>query len=280
MLTTLERQLDRIVLRPARKCELGACCSVGGTASGEGPIEQVRSFWDLDAATYDNSASHNPRTALELAAWAGELRRLLPPPPARVLDVGTGTGFLALLLAKQGYQMSALDLSPAMLARLQEKAAGAGLEVKTFQGDAAEPPLDGFDAVVERHLLWTLPDPAAALAAWDRCAPQGRLVLLESLWGGTAGPGQRLRRHGHESLRRLRKEAPDHHGWYDESVRAQLPLSDGATPEQLVFLVESTAWGAARVVRLRDVEWAARRSMPSVLDRALGVTPRFAVAAR
>jgi hypothetical protein len=77
--------------------------------------EQVRTYWDLDAATYDQSPGHSPRTALELAVWSAALRRLLPPPPARVLDVGAGTGFLAMLLARQGYRVSALDLSPGML---------------------------------------------------------------------------------------------------------------------------------------------------------------------
>jgi len=267
-------------MRPGRNCELEACYSLAGTASTRTLTEQVRSFWDLDAPTYDRSPGHSPRTALELAAWAGELRRLLPPPPARVLDVGAGTGFVALLLAKQGYQVSALDLSPEMLGQLQSKASRAGLAVSTLEADAAEPPLDGFDAVVERHLVWTLPDPAAALAAWARCAPEGRLVLLESLWGQAAGLAALLQHRCHDTLRRLRKQPPDHHAEYDASLRAQLPLGRGATPERLLSLVESTDWGPARFVRLRDVEWANRRSLPSALDRAIGVAPRFAVIAR
>ncbi|MGD0945763.1 MAG: hypothetical protein ABR972_16065 [Acidimicrobiales bacterium] len=65
--------------------------------------QQVREYWDVDAATYDRSPGHNPQTRLETAVWAATLRRFLPPPPARVLDVGAGTGFLSLLLAREGY---------------------------------------------------------------------------------------------------------------------------------------------------------------------------------
>lgn len=118
--------------------------------------EAVRSYWDIDAKTYDDSASHHPRSAAEQAAWSAALRRLLPPPPAKVLDVGAGTGFVSILLARQGYAVTALDLAPGMLARLKEKARAVGLDVRTTEGDAADPPRDNFDAVVERHLLWTL----------------------------------------------------------------------------------------------------------------------------
>jgi ubiquinone/menaquinone biosynthesis C-methylase UbiE len=250
------------------------------STSGPGTVsEQVRAYWDIDAATYDHSPGHHPRTALELAAWAGTLRRLLPPPPARVLDVGAGTGFLAILLARHGYEISALDLSEAMLGRLKAKANEAGLDIRTIHADASETPLDGFDAVVERHVLWTMPAPRAVLEAWHRSAPYGRLLLIESLWGDAGGYSEQLRRAGRDLLRRLRRDEHAHHAEYSTELRANFPLSCGATPDQLVSLVESTSWGPARVERLRDVEWAARLGLPSLADRLVGVAPHFAVVA-
>jgi SAM-dependent methyltransferase len=144
----------------------------------------VREYWDLDAATYDHSPGHDPQTPVELAVWAATLRRLLPPPPARVLDAGAGTGFLSLLLAREGYRVTALDLAPAMLAQLNAKAQRRRLSIEIVEGNASEPSGVGYDAVVERHLVWTLPDPRAALEAWRQVAPTGTLVLLESSWGG------------------------------------------------------------------------------------------------
>lgn len=240
--------------------------------------EQIRAYWDVDSTTYDNSRGHKPRTALELAAWSGTLTRLLPPKPAKVLDVGAGTGFLSVLLARQGYEVTALDLSSGMLERLVENAAAANVEVKTVEGDAEHPPKGTFDAVVERHLLWTLPDPGAAVNAWRKVAPKGRLILLESLWGSAGGPVEELRASARQVLRRLRNEAGDHHAEYEPDIRSELPLGNGTTPEQLVALVEP-AWGAARIERLRDVEWATRLALPSIPDRIIGVTPRFAVIA-
>jgi ubiquinone/menaquinone biosynthesis C-methylase UbiE len=249
------------------------------TSGPEQVSEQVHTYWDIDAATYDHTPGHHPRTAAELAAWGGALRRLLPPPPARVLDVGTGTGFLAILLARHGYEVTALDFSEAMLGRLQDKAGEAGLKIRTINGDAGGTPLEDFDAVVERHVLWTVPATRATLEAWHRSAPRGRLVLMESLWGDAGGLGGQLRRAGHDALRRLRGGEHAHHAEYSSEMLANFPLSGGVTPDQYVSLVESTSWGAASIERLRDVEWATRQALPSFVDRLVGVAPHFAVVA-
>lgn len=240
---------------------------------------QVRDYWDVDAATYDHSPGHNPQTRVELAVWAATLRRLLPPPPARVLDAGAGTGFLSLLLAREGYHVTALDLAPGMLGRLSAKAQSSGLEVEVIEGNAADPPRANFDAVVERHVVWTLPDPAAALQAWREAAPQGRLLLLESIWGSAARAEEQLRSAALQLLRRVRQVPSDHHEEYDPEMISKLPFGSGASPEMLVGLVESTSWGNARVERLRDIDWATREAASSLVERLVGVTPHFAVIA-
>ncbi len=239
--------------------------------------DQIRQYWDIDSATYDDSASHRPRTAFELAAWTSSLRRLLPAPPASVLDVGAGTGFLSVLLARSGYEVTAVDLSPGMLDRLRSNAESAGVHVTTQEGDATHPPAGPFDAVVERHLLWTLPEPSAAIEQWRASAPEGRLLLLESLWGPSAGMAEQLRHTAQLGLRRLRGARHDHHAEYDASLRAELPLGSGTTPEALLRLVESSSWRLARIERLRDVEWATRAALPTPAERLVGISPRFAV---
>jgi hypothetical protein len=119
-------------------------------------------------------------------------------------------------------------------------------------------------------LLWTLPDPPAALAAWRSVAPTGRLVLFEGLWG-SADPLEALRQRAREGLRRLRRE-PDHHGSYAPELRQALPLAAGTHPDRLVELVEAASWGAVRLERLRDVEWAILLRQPPAA-RLLGTTP-------
>jgi SAM-dependent methyltransferase len=241
--------------------------------------DDIRDFWDVDAATYDSSPSHYPQRPQEQAAWAATLRRLLPEPPAAVLDMGAGTGFLSLLLAAQGYRVTAADLSPGMLARLKAKAAGQGLDIKAVEADAMHPPTGSFDAVVERHLMWTLPDPAGALAAWHTAAPAGRLVLIEGTWSsrGTSAADQlRLRARALADL--IHKPASHHHSHYTARMNAALPYRDGLTPDEAVTLVEASPWGRARIERLRDVEWAVTEGL-GPLDNLLGTHPRWAVVA-
>lgn len=240
---------------------------------------QIRAFWDEDATVYDRSPSHYPKRPQEQAAWAAALRRLLPPPPATILDAGAGTGFLSLLLAGQGYDVTAVDLSPGMLGRLQAKAAERGLSIRAVEADALAPPPGNFGAVVERHLLWTLPDPGAALAAWHQVAPQGRLVLIEGTWGAAdAVSSQRWRAQARRLVERVRGAEPSHHDHYSDRIQRALPHGRGLSTADAVALVQASPWGQARLERLRDVEWAILDGR-GLLDELLGTHPRWAVVA-
>ncbi len=63
---------------------------------------------------------------------------VLPPPPARVIDLGCGTGRHALHLARQGYAVTALDLSEHMLEIARSKLAAEGLEANVLRGDICD----------------------------------------------------------------------------------------------------------------------------------------------
>lgn len=146
-------------------------------------------LWDAEAAAFDEAADHGLRDPSVRAAWRSLLVSLLPPPPARVADLGCGTGTLSLLLAEEGYAVDGVDFSPAMVARAVAKADGRP-DVRFVVGDAAVPRLatSAYDVVLCRHVLWALPDPAAALRRWtDLLAPGGRLVLVEGRWSTGAG---------------------------------------------------------------------------------------------
>ncbi len=150
--------------------------------------EQV-DLWDGEAATFDDDPDHGLRDPGVRAAWRSLLTGLLPTPPARVADLGCGTGSLSVLLADEGYAVDGVDFSPEMIRRATAKADGRA-EVTVTRGDASDPPLEraSYDVVLCRHVLWIMPHPVTALARWVALLrPGGRLVLVEGSWSTGAG---------------------------------------------------------------------------------------------
>lgn len=145
-------------------------------------------LWDSEAPAFDEAPDHGLLDPAVRAAWRALLLGVLPPAPITVADLGCGTGTLALLLAGEGYRVDALDFSPAMVARAEEKLAGSTATVRL--GDAADPGLapGSVDVVLCRHVLWALPDPVEVVRRWvSALRPGGRLVLVEGNWVTGAG---------------------------------------------------------------------------------------------
>lgn len=118
--------------------------------------------------------------------WFRELEKHLPENgKLQVLDVGTGTGFFAVLLAQAGHRVEGVDLTPAMLEEARALAAQRGLDITFREMDAqALDYEDGcFDAVISRNLTWTLPDPERAYGQWFRVLkPGGVLLNFDANW--------------------------------------------------------------------------------------------------
>jgi SAM-dependent methyltransferase len=159
-------------------------------------VTAVREHWDRAAETYDSLHGHGLFGERERAAWCGLLQRVLPAGTQRVLDVGTGTGFLALRLAESGYSVVGVDNSPVMLAAGVEAARRRGLDIRFVLGRALLTEHDGpgdlaalrgecFDAVISRHVLWTMPRPEDAIRAWRAATvPGGAVVAIDGTWYG------------------------------------------------------------------------------------------------
>jgi len=156
----------------------------------------ITAFWNTVAPGYE---AHGGNVAdygsPEYQRWVDTLAAALPDPPADVLDVATGSGYLALAAASLGHRVTATDLAPTMLDVLGGHADARALTLDARLGDALAPdfPPGSFDAVTNRHLLWTLRRPVEAMANWRTLLrPGGRLVAVDGFWFTDAGDGPPL----------------------------------------------------------------------------------------
>ena len=96
-----------------------------------------------------------------------------------MLEVGTGPGFFAILLCELGYDVTAIDLTPAMLEEAKKNAGDMAGSIRFMEMNAEALMFEdaSFDVVISRNLTWNLPHPDAAYAEWARVLKPGGLLL-------------------------------------------------------------------------------------------------------
>ncbi|MBR2764668.1 MAG: methyltransferase domain-containing protein [Blautia sp.] len=112
--------------------------------------------------------------------WLREIERYLPQDRSlRILDLGTGTGYFALILAARGHEVLGIDLTPEMISRAHETAGKLGIHADFRVMDAENPDFEpeSFDVLVTRNLTWTLPDLEKTYAEWYRLLKPGGILI-------------------------------------------------------------------------------------------------------
>jgi ubiquinone/menaquinone biosynthesis C-methylase UbiE len=198
--------------------------------------EVVRRHWSGRAETFDQGITHAPQSAKQLGAWQARMKAWAGDSPIDVLDMGCGTGFLALELAALGHHATGADFSEQMIERARAKAAERSLEVQFDVADAENLPYPdaSFDLVIERHVVWTLPDPTGGLIEWHRVLrPGGRLILIEGQWSTPDAPSSPM------------------HADYQE-IRETLPFYGGAAAADLSHAVKVAKFSSTAIEPLMD----------------------------
>lgn len=223
--------------------------------------ESITTFWSIVAPFYNSDPSNVPSLeSREHQAWIRAIERLLPAPPSDVLDIGTGTGFVALIASRLGHRVIGLDLSTAMLAEARMHADGRGLKASFQIGDAVEPPFEAasLDAIVCRHLLWTLRQPEVALANWLRLLrPKGRVVVIDGFWFAQPKPEE-----GIDLFQRH----------YSERTRASLPAMGWERVGPVADLLRRAGFSEVTTGDLADVH--------GVKDHPTSTEPWYVVTGR
>ena len=239
----------------------------------------IANYWNIRSSTYTNGV--NGFDEEERRVWKQIFENsLLPGEHLKILDVGTGAGFLALLFAEMGHEVTGIDLSVGMLEKAKHNAENMGLEIDFFHGDAENLSFENstFDLVVSKFLLWTLQKPSCAIMEWKRVLkPNGRIFAIDGDWFDPR-PTRRIKRKISEWTGRLVKK--NHNSLifkdYYGPIRDFLPLYEEISPENGSFLFSQNGLVNTAINPLLEVQ-KFKKNRQSFTQRFLGNNSIFLI---
>ena len=130
--------------------------------------EKVVDYWTKRVADFSDVRENELDSELS-REWVDNIMQYISPlidnrQNVRVLDVGTGVGYFAILLYGKGLQVTGIDLTP-------------DVNFKVMDAMNLEYEDESFDVVITRNLTWTLPDVDKAYKEWHRVLRKGGVLL-------------------------------------------------------------------------------------------------------
>ena len=150
--------------------------------------ERVEDYWTERAESFFAQKKHELESE-KSGKWIREiLAKIDLAFPGRdkgdikILDVGCGAGFFTVLLGREGFNVTGIDLTEEMISKAENLIRLEGPYdgiVRALSMDAENLAFedDSFDVVITRNLTWTLPHPVEAYKEWTRVLKKGGLLL-------------------------------------------------------------------------------------------------------
>ncbi len=140
---------------------------------------RIENYWNKRSKDFSR-VRRIELNGIDANIWQNLIEQHLPQEKdLNILDVGTGAGFFAIILAKLGHKVTGIDMSSAMLLEAKKNMLQYGCRADFIKMNAQELNFDDkiFDVVISRNLTWTLPDAMQAYREWHRVLKIGGMLI-------------------------------------------------------------------------------------------------------
>lgn len=147
----------------------------------QGQLKKLEQYWSNRAEGY-SMVNQEELAGEQRIKWLHYLKTRFPdrsPEDISVLDIGTGPGFFAIILAEAGYRVTAVDYTEEMLKQARKNAGILADSIIWMTMDAQHLTFEDnqFDVIVTRNLTWNLDEPDRAYSEWHRVLKSGGTLL-------------------------------------------------------------------------------------------------------
>lgn len=218
-------------------------------------------YWQNRASGY-SEVNKEELEGVQRTNWASFLTKLISerfpdkePSQIKILDVGAGPGFISIILAEAGYEVTAFDFSQAMLMEARANAGVLADKINFRQGDAMSPSFEkeSFDVVFSRNLTWNLTQPEEAYRQWiSLLRPQGMMLVFDANWYSYLVDENKLEEYNQDRLNVAEQGLGDYNIGSDfdkmEAIAMDLPMTRQNRPAWDVRFLQELALGDVEAI--------------------------------
>lgn len=197
----------------------------------------------------------------------------------KVLDIGTGPGFFAILMASIGLDVTAIDYTEEMLNMAKINAGKYKDSIKFKRMDAHNLAFkdNQFDLIITRNLTWNLKDPIKAYKEWHRVlAEGGKMLNFDANWYNHLFYDEKRKEYENDRRNVESSKYEDHYTCTDidamEEIARNLPLSKIQRPSWDVEILENIGIKSIKVEEnIGEIVWSEEEKLN------YGSTPMFMI---
>lgn len=206
-------------------------------------LSEIEKYWTNRAEGY-SEVNKDELESFQRDKWLNEIKRQIGSDinktneNIKILDIGCGPGFFSIILAKAGFNITAIDYTNEMIERAKENSGYLTNKIKFMIMDAQNLQFEdeSFDVIVSRNLTWNLEKPEIAYKEWIRVLKRkGILLNYDANWYHHLFDDKKKKAYEKDRQRVAENELEDYYTCTDiesmEEIARKVPLSKIMRPQ-------------------------------------------------